>query len=153
MAYLPGPVHSVLGCLPPISSAPGHPTHTSPCFPTITLTPHPQRASGPHRFTAASAAIVHHLLCCYVPSLHIFTSSGSWPGPRRVSEAVRGRREDPGTPGLFNCEPRCSGARGPTACLHDAVHGLDLPATTCYTRRRGNPLQGVGGGGRQGPGR
>ena len=90
-----------MGFLPPISSAPGHPTHTSPCFPTITLTPHHQRASGPHRFTAASATIVHHLLYCYVPSLHIFTSSGSWPGPRRVSEAVRGRREDPGTPGLF----------------------------------------------------
>ena len=80
----PGPVHHALCCPPTHSSASGHPTLASSHLPTIPLTPCLQRASGPHRFTAASATIVHHLLCCYVPSLHIFTSSGSWPGPRRV---------------------------------------------------------------------
>ena len=49
----PGPVHPVPHCLPPISSALGHWTHTSPRFPTIPLTPRPQRASGSHRITEA----------------------------------------------------------------------------------------------------
>ena len=49
----PGPVCLVLCCLPPLSSASGHSTHTSPSFPNIPLTPCSQRASGSYRITAA----------------------------------------------------------------------------------------------------
>ena len=49
----PGPLHPVPRCLPPLSSASGHQTHTSSRFPTIPLTPSPQRASGSHRIPEA----------------------------------------------------------------------------------------------------
>ena len=49
----PGPLHPVPRCLPPLSSASGHRTHTSTRFPTIPLTPRPQRAGGSYRITEA----------------------------------------------------------------------------------------------------
>ena len=81
-ADLPGPVHLVLACPEPLSSASGHLQHSSPHVPTIPLSPRLQRASEPHLITAAGAAIAHHLLCYYIRSFLICHSSGSWPGPR-----------------------------------------------------------------------
>lgn len=80
-ADLPGPVHLVLACPEPLSSASGRPQHTNPHVLTIPLSPRPQRARDPHLVTAGPA-IAHHLLSYCVWSLRICPSSGSWPGPR-----------------------------------------------------------------------
>ena len=72
----------------------------SPCLQTIPHTPRPQRASGPHRFTTAWAAIGHRLLCYYVPSLHICHSSGQGQGQEEHERRSQEGRSVPG-PWIF----------------------------------------------------
>ena len=79
----PGPLHHVPRCLPPLSSASGDWTHTSPRFPTIPLTPRPQRASGSH-----SSEPHLRTTCCAIMS-HPFASAPAWGHDQGQEECER----------------------------------------------------------------
>ena len=71
----PGPVHHVLRCLPPLSSASGHPTHTSPhSLPSPSL-PALKELVGPTEWLQPEQHL--HTTCCASMTCP-FTSAPAW---------------------------------------------------------------------------
>ena len=132
-ADVPGPVHPGLGCAAPLSLASRHPQHTNPRLPMIPLTPHPQRASGSHRFTAAWAAIMHHCLCCYIVSLHICPSLGQEERERQSKEG-RSVLEPPTFLAVSPSTQEETPTPHPWICRPDAVFIWNLATTSCHAR-------------------
>ena len=93
----PGPFHPVLRCLPPLSSASGHRTHTSPRFPTIPFTPRPQKELvGPTGFLKPRPDL--HTTCCAIMSCP-FASAPAWAHNQGQEECERQSEECRSIPG------------------------------------------------------